>query len=221
LEYSFQFNAVLNNKAYLLGGVLVTLRVMAISYAIAFGIGLLAGALRISKRRFLNIPATIYIEVCRNTPALVQLIWIFYCLPIFTGIDIDPIMSSIIALAINAGAYMAEDFRAGIQSVDKGQIEAARSLGMSYPQAMQKIVLPQAIRTLIPPLMNHAVSMMKYSALVSVLGVADLTYRAQLLATQTFRPIEIFTSIGIMYFIMSMTFSSVVRNFERRWRMKY
>ena len=221
MRYSFQFNAVFNNKAYLLGGVLLTLQVMAISYAIAFAIGLLAGALRISKRRFLNIPATIYVEVCRNTPALVQLIWIFYCLPIFTGIDIDPITSSVIALAINAGAYMAEDFRAGIQAVDKGQIEAARSLGLSYPQAMQKIVLPQAIRILIPPLMNHAVSMMKYSALVSVLGVADLTYRAQLLSTQTFRPIEIFTSIGIMYFIMSMTFSYVVRDLERKWRMKY
>jgi His/Glu/Gln/Arg/opine family amino acid ABC transporter permease subunit len=221
LNYSFQFNAVLNNKAYLLGGVLLTLRVMAISYAIAFAIGLLIGALRISKRRSLNLPAGIYVEFCRNTPALVQLIWIFYCLPIFTGIDIDPVMASIIALAVNTGAYMAEDFRAGIQSVDKGQIEAARSLGLSYQKTMQKIILPQAIRTLMPPLLNHAVSLMKWSALVSVLGVADLTYRAQLLSSQTFRPIELFTSVGIIYFIMSMTLSSVVRTVERRWATRY
>jgi His/Glu/Gln/Arg/opine family amino acid ABC transporter permease subunit len=212
---------VLNNKAYLLGGVLLTLRVMAISYAIAFAIGLLIGALRISKRRSLNLPAGIYVEFCRNTPALVQLIWIFYCLPIFTGIDIDPVMASIIALAVNTGAYMAEDFRAGIQSVDKGQIEAARSLGLSYQKTMQKIILPQAIRTLMPPLLNHAVSLMKWSALVSVLGVADLTYRAQLLSSQTFRPIELFTSVGIIYFIMSMTLSSVVRTVERRWATRY
>lgn len=221
MSYSFQFNAVWNNRGYLLGGVFLTLEVMAISYAIAFVIGLLVGALRLSKRHFLNLPAGIYVEVCRNTPAIVQLIWIFYCLPIFTGIDIDPITSSVIALAINAGAYMAEDFRAGIQSVEKGQIEAARSLGMSYPQAMRKIVLPQALRILIPPLVNHAVSLMKWSALVSVLGVADLTYRAQLLSTQIFRPIEIFTSIGMAYLIMSMTFSHIVRTLEKRWRMKY
>jgi len=219
--YSFNFNAVLNNKGYLLGGVVLTLEVMAISFIIAFIIGLFIAALRISKSRLLNIPATLYVEVCRNTPALVQLIWIFYCLPIFTGIDIDPISSSVIALALNAGAYMAEDFRAGIQSVDKGQIEAARSLGMSYPQAMLKVVLPQAIRILVPPLINHAVSLMKWSALVSVLGVADLTYRAQLLSTQIFRPIEIFTSIGIAYFIMSMILSYTVRILEKRWSMKY
>ena len=219
--YSFNFNAVLNNKGYLLGGVVLTLEVMTISFIIAFIIGLFIAALRISKSRLLNIPATLYVEVCRNTPALVQLIWIFYCLPIFTGIDIDPISSSVIALALNAGAYMAEDFRAGIQSVDKGQIEAARSLGMSYPQAMLKVVLPQAIRILVPPLINHAVSLMKWSALVSVLGVADLTYRAQLLSTQIFRPIEIFTSIGIAYFIMSMILSYTVRILEKRWSMKY
>ncbi len=221
MKYSFQFNAVLNNKAYLLGGVLITLQVMAISFVTAFAIGLLIGILRLSKRRFLNLPAGIYVEVCRNTPALVQLIWIFYCLPLFIGIDINPTMASIIALAINAGAYMAEDFRAGIQSVDKGQIEAARSLGISYPKAMQKVVLPQALRILTPPLINHAVSLMKWSSLVSVLGVADLTYRGQLLATQTFRPIEIFTSIGIVYFIMSMIFSFLMRILERRWAMKY
>jgi His/Glu/Gln/Arg/opine family amino acid ABC transporter permease subunit len=221
VKYSFQFNAVMNNKAYLLGGVLLTLQVMAMSYVAAFSIGLFVGTLRLSKRRFLSVPAGIYVEFCRNTPALVQLIWIFYCLPFLIGIDMDPIMSSIIALALNAGAYMAEDFRAGIQSVDKGQIEAARSLGMSYRQAMQKIVFPQAIRTLAPPLMNHAVALMKWSSLVSVLGVADLTYRAQLLSTQTYRPIELFTSIGIIYFIMSMTLSTVVRTLEKRWAMKY
>ena len=221
MNYSFNFNAVLNNKAYLLGGVLITLQVMAISYLIAFAIGLLIGIFRLSKKRFLNVPAGIYVEVCRNTPALVQLIWIFYCLPLFVGIDINPTMASVIALAINAGAYMAEDFRAGIQSVDKGQIEAARALGISYPRAMQKIVLPQALRILTPALMNHAVSLMKWSSLVSVLGVADLTYRGQLLATQTFRPIEIFTSIGIAYFILSMTFSFLMRSLEKRWAMRY
>jgi len=221
LNYFFQFNVVLKNKGYLLGGISITLEVMILSFAIAFIIGILVGALRLSKHRLLRLPAGIYVEVCRNTPALVQLIWIFYCLPIFIGIDLNRIMASVIALALNAGAYMAEDFRAGIQAVDKGQIEAARSLGMSHRLTMQKIVLPQALRILIPPLVNHAVSLMKWSALVSVLGVADLTYRATLLASQTFRPIEIFTSVGIVYFIISMALSYTARILEKRWAMRY
>ena len=221
MNYTFHFGIVLQKLPYLLGGVLLTLRVMAISFVVAFLIGLFVGGLRLSKRRLFTIPATAYVEVCRNTPALVQLIWIFYCLPLFTGIDIDPTTASILALAINAGAYMAEDFRAGIQSIDKGQIEAGRSLGMSHRQAMQKIVIPQALRVLVPPLVNHAVSLMKWSALVSVLGVADLTYRAQVLSTQTFRPLEIFTATGVVYFAMSMTLSYGVRILERRWAMKY
>jgi ABC-type amino acid transport system permease subunit len=116
---------------------------------------------------------------------------------------------------------MSEDFRAGIQSVDKGEIEAARTLGMSYRQTMQKIVLPQAFRILTPPLVNHAISLTKWSSLVSVLGVADLTYRGQYLATETFRPMEIFTAIGIVYFMISVILSSVVRLLESRWRLKY
>jgi len=221
MKYTFHFIVVWNNKSYLLGGIFLTLQVMVMSFVIAFTIGLLVAIARLSKKSWLSLPTKAYVEVCRNTPALVQLIWIFYCLPIFTGIDIHPIIASVIALAFNSGAYMAEDFRAGIQSVDRGQIEAARSLGLSTRQSMQKVVLPQAIRILIPPLVNNAVSLMKWSALVSVLGVADLTYRAQLLSSQTFRPIEIFTSIGIVYFFMSVTLSYVVRTLEKRWAMRY
>jgi len=221
MGYTFHFNVVWNNITYLLGGVSLTLQVMTISFALAFMIGLLVAILRLSKRRFLNFPAGIYVEICRNTPALVQLIWIFYCLPIFIGVEINPILASVVALAINAGAYMTEDFRAGILSVDKGQIEAARSLGLSHRETIQKVVIPQALRILIPPLVNHAVSLMKWSALVSVLGVADLTYRGQFLSAQTFRPIEIFTSIGVVYFAMSMTLSYSVRILEQRWAMKY
>jgi len=221
MKYSFQFFVVWKNKGYLLGGLWLTMQVMAISFVIAFIIGLWVGALRLSKRRVIAIPAGIYVEICRNTPALVQLIWIFYCLPIFIGVDIDRILASVIALGLNAAGYMAEDFRAGIQSVDKGQIEAARSLGLSYRQTMQKVVLPQAFRILVPPLVNHAVSLMKWSALVSVLGVADLTYRANLLASQTFRPMEIFTIIGMVYFLVSMSLSFAVRRLESHWAMKY
>jgi len=221
MDYSFNFGLVWDKKSYLLEGVYVSLHVMIISFIIAFVIGLLVGTLHLSKRHLLNKGARIYVEVFRNTPALVQLIWIFYCLPFILKINIDAIMASIIALGINSGAYMSEDFRAGILAIDKGEVEAAKALGMSYWQTIQKIVLPQAIRILIPPLVNHAVSLMKWSSLVSVLGVADLTYRGQYLASETFRPMEIFTAIGIIYFIISITLSSVVRFLEKRWRLKY
>jgi ABC-type amino acid transport system permease subunit len=137
------------------------------------------------------------------------------------NIDINAVLASIVALAINSGAYMSEDFRAGIQAIDKGEVEASRALGMSYRQTMQKIVLPQAFRILIPPLVNHAVSLTKWSSLVSVLGVADLTYRGQYLASETFRPMEIFTAIGIVYFFITFMLSSVVKMLEKRWRLKY
>ena len=216
LDYVFNFNIVWFKKSYILGGVYISLLVMASSFVCAFVIGLFVGAFRLSKWRFLRLPAGVYVEVFRNTPALVQLIWIFYCLPLVLGFDVKPMIAAIIALALNVGAYMAEDFRAGIQAVDRGQVEAARSLGYSNWQTFQKIIFPQAIRILIPPLGNHAVALMKWSALVSVLGVADLTYRGQLLATQTFRPVELFTAIGIIYFIMSITFSVGLRVWEKR-----
>src|SRR5690606_18358127 len=110
------------------------------------------------------------------------------------------ITSCMVALSVNGAAYVAEIFRAGIQAVPAGQAEAARSIGMSYPMAMRKVILPQAVRHMIPPFVNEAVSLLKYSSLVSVLGVADLTYQAQTLSTTTFRPIEIFTFIGVVYF---------------------
>jgi His/Glu/Gln/Arg/opine family amino acid ABC transporter permease subunit len=221
MDYSFNFRLVWDKKAYLLPGVLISLQVMAISFCVALVIGLFVGTLLLSKRHFLNRAARVYVEVCRNTPALVQLIWIFYCLPILLNIDINAVLASIVALAINSGAYMSEDFRAGIQAIDKGEVEASRALGMSYRQTMQKIVLPQAFRILIPPLVNHAVSLTKWSSLVSVLGVADLTYRGQYLASETFRPMEIFTAIGIVYFFITFMLSSVVKMLEKRWRLKY
>jgi ABC-type amino acid transport system permease subunit len=124
--------------------------------------------------------------------------------------------SCIIALGLNAGGYLAEVFRAGIQTVDKGQIEAARALGLSHIQTLRKITLPQAIRTMLPPFVNQSIALLKNSSLVSVLGVADLTYRAQTVSTNTFRPIEVFTSVAALYFILCTTLSYVARFSEKR-----
>lgn len=218
MNYEFQWNVVTENWPYLIEGIWQTLMVTAISLSIAIVLGLGIGLMRISKHQIVTGVARVYVEVFRNTPALVQLIWVYYCLPVLTGINLSPTTSCIVALAVNGAAYVAEIFRAGIQAVPSGQAEAARSVGMSYSMSMRKIILPQAVRHMIPPFVNEAVSLLKYSSLVSVLGVADLTYQAQTLSTTTFRPIEIFTFIGVVYFVLCFAISSAAQVLERRLR---
>jgi len=216
MSYSFRFNVVTDNLGFLLAGARATILVTIAALLIGMVIGLVVGMARLSKRPYVAGPATAYIEVFRNTPALVQLIWVYYCLPILTGLNMNALVSCIIALAVNGSAYLAEIFRGGIQSIDLGQVEAARTLGMSHLQTMRKVVLPQAFRRMIPPFVNESVALLKFSSLVSVLGVADLTYQAQVLSTTTFRPIEIFTFIAIVYFGLCTLLSYSARRLERR-----
>lgn len=219
MNYRFHWGIVGENLGYLLHGIWLTLAVTAVSLAVAIVIGLFVGVMRIASKGALRRVAGAYVEVFRNTPTLVQLIWVYYCLPVLTGINLSPTSSCVLALSINGAAYVAEIFRAGIQAVPSGQVEAARSIGMSWPKAMRKIILPQAVRQMIPPFVNESVSLLKYSSLVSVLGVADLTYQAQTLSTTTFRPIEIFTFIGVVYFLLCWAISATAHVLERKFRV--
>jgi polar amino acid transport system permease protein len=216
MPYKFQVDVVSNNLAFLLSGIQLTLLVTAAALTGSLVLGLIVALARMSKRPWLKMPATAYIEVFRNTPALIQLMWVYYCLPILTGIDLSAAPSATLALGVNGAAYVAEIIRGGIQSIDRGQVEAARTLGMSHFQTMRKIVLPQALRRMIPPFVNESVSLLKFSSLVSVLGVADLTYQAQVLSTTTFRPIEIFTFIAVVYFVLCTALSFMANRLERR-----
>jgi len=216
MPYKFHFDVVSNNLAFLLSGIQLTLLVTAAALTGSLVLGLIVALGRMSKRPWLKMPATAYIEVFRNTPALIQLMWVYYCLPILTGFDMSAVPSATLSLGVNGAAYVAEIIRGGIQSIDRGQVEAARTLGMSHFQTMRKIVLPQAFRRMIPPFVNESVSLLKFSSLVSVLGVADLTYQAQVLSTTTFRPIEIFTFIAVVYFALCTTLSFVANRLERR-----
>jgi His/Glu/Gln/Arg/opine family amino acid ABC transporter permease subunit len=216
MQYTFRFDIVWQNLGFLLSGIQATLLVTAAALSLGMVVGLLVALGRLSRRSWLYGPATAYIEVFRNTPALVQLIWMYYCLPILTGINMSAAMSATLALAVNGAAYIAEIIRGGIQGVDRGQVEAARTLGLSYAQTMRKIVLPQAFRRMIPPFVNESVALLKFSSLVSVLGVADLTYQAQVLSTTTFRPIEIFTFIAVVYFGLCTAMSYLARRLELR-----
>lgn len=215
MKYQFRFEVLWRNLPYLVNGVWVTLEVAATAISIGMVIGLVAALLRLSRNRYLAMPATIYLLVFRNTPVLVQLIWVYYGLPIVLGFETEPLKSCALSLAVSAGAFLSEIFRAGIQSVDRGQIEAARSLGMSLSLTMRRIILPQAIRQMIPPFGNMFVTYVKFSSLVSVLGVADLTYRAQVLAVNTFRPMEIFTGLAVIYFVLCTLLTYGVEAVER------
>ena len=216
MSYKFEFDVVWRNLGYLLSGVEVTLLVTLAALSSGMVLGLLIALARMSSRRWLQVPAIAYIELFRNTPALIQLMWVYYCLPILTGLEMNAATSATLALAVNGAAYIAEIIRGGIQSIDRGQVEAARTLGMSYPQTMRKIVLPQAFRRMIPPFVNESVSILKFSSLVSVLGVADLTYQATVLSTTSFRPIEIFTFIALVYLVLCSALSYFARRLELR-----
>lgn len=216
MSYEFRADVVWDSLPYLLGGIYITLYVTIFSILIGLAIGLVVGVLRTSKWKVVYVPMMMYIEFFRNTPSLVKLIWVYYMIPILLGVDFSAITSSIIAMGVSAGAYLAEIFRGGIQDVDRGQIEAARSLGMTSFQTMRRIILPQAIRKMLPPFVNTFIVFLKYSSLVSVLGVADLTYRATLVSTNTFRPLELFTAIAVMYFFLCIILSQMVGILERR-----
>jgi polar amino acid transport system permease protein len=221
MSYEFHFNVVRDNWVFLLEGVWLTLGVTGGALGASIVLGLIFCVLRLAKARWLRYPAMAYIEIFRNTPALVQLIWVYYCLPILTGLDLNAPVSCGVALAMYGSAYNAEIFRAGIQSIERGQVEAANSLGLSAFNTFRYVVAPQAFRRMIPPLVNESITLLKFSSLVSVLGVADLTYQAQVLATTTFRPIEIFTFIAVIYFFLCGFLAVLARIVEKRMSRAY
>ncbi|MGH6797178.1 MAG: amino acid ABC transporter permease, partial [Roseiarcus sp.] len=185
------------------------------STLIGLVLGIVVAVLRLSKNPLLSMPMRAYIEFFRNTPTLVKLVWVFYLVPIVLGLQTTAVNSCIIAMAISAAAYIAEVFRAGIQDVARGDIEAAQAVGMRPQTIFRRIIFPQALRKVLPPLANTFIVFLKYSSLVSVVGVNDLMYRANVISTTTFRPIEIYTVLALFYFGLCYCLSRLFRTVER------
>jgi polar amino acid transport system permease protein len=181
----------------LLEGAWVTITVSLVSFVLALIVGLLIGIARMSRFWPLSFLAAVYVQFIRGTPLLLQLFFIYYVLP-YAGITLSPFASGVSGLTINYAAYMAEVFRSGVQAIPKGQWEAGRSLGMSRKLLMRRIILPQALRIVIPALGNFFVSIFKDSALVSVITMRDLMFSGQLLAAATFKHFEIFALVAII-----------------------
>ena len=216
---NFDMNLVVNSFPLLLIGAGVTIQITVLSTAIGFVIGLVVGVARISHLRPLRLLAEVYVEFFRGTSLLVQIFLFYFALPVITGQRIDPFIAAISACGINSGAYVAEIFRAGIQSVDEGQMEAGRSLGMTWLQTMRYIIVPQAFKRVIPPLGNEFIAMLKDSSLVSVIGFEELTRRGQLIIAKTYGSFEIWMSVAVIYLVMTLTISRFVAYLERRCRV--
>jgi len=182
-------------------------------------IGIVAAMMRMSgKFPFVQI-AYIYIDFFRTTPALVQLIWIFYVLPILVGLNLSPVTSGVIALSLNAGAFLAEVFRSGLQSIGRGQFDAAHVLGLPRHTTWLRIIAPQALRRVLPATGNVFIGLIKDSSLLSVVAVSELTYQVQTQVAATFRPLELYTGLAIGYFILTYPLSLAVSALERRYRV--
>ena len=214
----FNFDLVVNSFPLLLVGAGVTIKITALSVALGVVIGLFVGIARISRIKILRVLAAIYVDFFRGTPLLVQIFLVYFALPVITGQRVDPFVAAIGSCGINSGAYVAEIFRAGIQSIDKGQMEAGRSLGMTWVHTMRYIIVPQAFKRVIPPLGNEFIALLKDSSLVSVIGFEELTRRGQLIIAKTYGSLEIWISVAVIYLAMTLTISRFVAYLERRYK---
>jgi len=220
---------------FLEDGIRVTISITVVSFLFILIVGLLGGLGRISKNPLISGIAAVYVEVVRGIPLLVQLLFIYYASPIvlrdlgrhlagilpglaarLIAIKLNPFAAAVLGLTACYGAYMSEIFRAGIESIAKGQMEAARSLGMGYLQAMRHVILPQAIRLVLPPVGNEFVSLLKDSSLVSVVAVADMTRRGREFMASTFLALETWLLVALLYLVMTLFFARLVAYIERK-----
>ena len=206
----------LTNLKFLISGITITIYISIISIFLAMIIGLLITLPSLSKNKFLNYLNITYVEIIRAIPLLVLILWIYYGLPIISGISFSPFVSGIIALTISESAFQAEIFRAGINSIKKAQWEAGSSLGLTFFARLRLIILPQAIKNILPALGNQFVYVLKMSSLVSVIGIADLTRKANELVVTTYRPLEIYTFLILEYLILILFVSYLVRKLEKK-----
>ncbi len=218
MEHTWDFSSILASRDLLLVGLGNTIRLGVLCLVVGLTAGLFVGAARYSRNRLINWPATAFIEVFRNTPALVQIMWFFFAFPIISPFQIDAFTAATLGLSLNTTAFCAEVYRGGIQSIHKGQWEAAKAIGMSYSQQMRRIILPQAIARMIPAFMNRAVELMKMTSLASVIAFGELMHQAKAISTYNFNPIETYTVVALIFFIMIYPMAMVVQRVELHLR---
>ena len=214
--YQWDFGSLWSYRWLFLNGLGVTVAFTAAIVVLGLAVGLLAGLGSLSRFRIVRGLSVAFVEVFRCTPVLVQLIWCYYALPILTGYEMSPTTAAMLALSCYGGSFYAEIIRGGIVSIDAGQSEAGAALGMTPNQTMRRIVLPQAFKRMVPPLMNQSIIQFKNTSLVSILAVPDLVYQAQIVAHDNYRPLETYTAIAVAYFVILFPLTVLVRFGEKR-----
>ena len=210
----------LTNLKFLLSGLTTTIFISVVSIVISMLLGLIVAIPSLAKSKFLTYINIGYVEIVRAVPLLVLILWIYYGLPIMTGISFSPFVSGIIALAISESAFQAEIFRAGINSIKKAQWEAGSSLGLNFFKRLRLVIFPQAIKNILPAIGNQFVYVLKMSSLVSIIGIGDLTRKANELVVTTYRPLEIYTFLILEYLILILIVSFFVRKLEKKLKDK-
>lgn len=217
-KYQFRWDVVSGSFHFLMEGIEMTLIISALTLVLAMVAGLLIALLDMSRLRPARFIGVAFGEIIRNTPILVQLLWVYYVLPIVFGVRIESLTALVIGLSLYQGAFIAEVYRSGIQSVPRGHSEAAQVLGLTPLQNFMRIVLPQAIRMTLPPLASNFVQLIKYSSLGAVISVSEITRRGMELSASTFRPLEIFTFIAVVYFLICWPLAMAIRWWEAHLR---
>jgi polar amino acid transport system permease protein len=216
MVYQFRWDVIPANFGFLMSGMELTLLISAVTLVLSMAGGLVIAGLDLSKYRALRFVGLGIGEIIRNTPILVQLLWVYYVLPIVFNFQIEALPAAIIGLSVYSSAFISEAYRAGIQAVPQGHREAAQVLGLTPLQSFVRIVLPQAIRLTLPPLAANFVQLIKYSSLASVISVSEITRRGMELSATAFRPLEIFTFIAAVYFAICWPLAMAIRLWERR-----
>jgi polar amino acid transport system permease protein len=216
MPYQWSFGFLLRYVPLLWSGVLCTLAYTVGTIALGLAVGLLLGLARLSRSWLVSVPLVALIELFRCTPLLVQIIWCYYALPVVVGLQIPAPVAATLVLSLYTGAFYAEIFRGGIVSIEAGQWDAARALGLRRWALMRTVILPQAIRRMVPPFMNQSITQLKNTSLVSTIAVPDLLYQGQLITADTYRPLEVYTVVALIYFAMLFPATRLVQAYERR-----
>ena len=219
MSYEWHWEVLWQSLPILLEGVRITVLASLITMIAALVLGLMVALVRIAGGP-LGALAYVYVEFFRNSPQLMVVVWVFTVLPLVTGITLSPLLSGIVALTLNVSAFVAEVYRAGITSIPAGQTQAGLALGMTRIQLYRRVLLPQAVARVIPPLGSYWVGLFKDTSLLAVIGVAELMYQGRLVATDTYRPVEIFTGVALIYYVLAYPQSLGVNFLFRRFRVQ-
>jgi polar amino acid transport system permease protein len=218
--YHWDFTFLWHYRALVAWGLGITIAYTVGTILLGFVIGLVTGLLRLSRNRFLTLPLIAYVEIFRCTPLLVQIIWFYYALPVVLGIDIPATVAATLVLSLYTGAFYAEIVRGGVESIERGQWDAARAVGLRRLQALRLVILPQAFRRMIPPFMNQSIIQLKNTSLVSTIAVADLLYQGEMITAATYRPLEVYTMVAVLYFAVLFPLTLAAQYAERRLARK-